>query len=82
MRALLRGQLLKQLFCFAFIFYDYAMRPHYSVSDERFDVLTAVLKILVFWDVTQKFTDVSGNRKTYIVRVKQSSRHGVTSKKS
>jgi hypothetical protein len=69
MRALLKGQVLKQLFCFAFIFYDCANRPHYSVFDVRSDVLTAVLKIRVFWDATQKFTDVSGNRKTFVVRV-------------
>ena len=82
MRALLKGQVLKQLFCFAFIFDDCANRPHYSVFDVRSDVLTAVLKIRVFWDARQNFTDVSGNRKTFIVGVKQSCRHGVISKTS
>jgi len=82
MRALLKGQVLQQLLYFAFIFDDCASRPHYCVFDVRSDVLTTVLKIRVFWDATQKFTAVSGNRKTFIVRVKQSSRHGATSKTS
>jgi len=77
MRALLKGQVQKQLFCCACIFDDCAIRPHYSVFDVRSDFLTAVLKIRVFRDARQKFTDVSGNRKTFIVRAKQSSRHCV-----